>query len=282
MFIKVILLVTIMLTTPVVAAAQFGDVFVYVAEQPEQCLVSGDSYDGQILTVYVESNEYESVAGVRFRVESLGFGPEHVQSLTTPDGMLIASGDISSGITITFSSRGLHHEPVLYIELAGHYGVPGIWTHDVAVLLAGTWESKPDFYVHGFPIDCFSTATLWYPPDTVEVVVDRDELFSFKALVVQGGYPPNGMVSAVDATGWIPAPVEKWVWAGCGYCPWDFTVVTVPVYVPKGVADGTLNPVTFQMFSFGSVISEKTVVLKARNPDAVEETTWGRVKALYR
>jgi hypothetical protein len=46
---------------------------------------------------------------------------------------------------------------VLYIELAGHYGIFEVWTHDVAIRQAGTWESKPDFSTYAIIVDCFST-----------------------------------------------------------------------------------------------------------------------------
>lgn len=258
------------------------NVYVYVSDRAGACFLGLYSPVPQVYGVYVDSGDYTDVSGVGFRIGGELFGPEQVVSVTTPPDVSIAGGDIFSGITLTFSSRALAHDPVLFIEVSSVADYGNVVTQNVSITRGGGNEFIPDFYTYREVVDCFGSAPNWFPPDTVDVVVDQDESFSFKALVSTNDIPAVTKVIATDANGWIPAPVDQWVHGSCFWCPWDYTLVTVSVHVPKGTADGTLDPVPFQITSYGYVLDEKTVVLRAVEGVATEETTWGRVKALYR
>jgi hypothetical protein len=275
------LLLAAFLTTTAPSAGTDNDVYVYLGDQAGVCFLDLYTPDPQPYAVYVLSGDYTDVSGVSFRIDGDLFGPEDVLSVTTPPDVSIVGGDVFSGIELAFSSRALDHEPVLYMEVSVHDRIGYVVTEDVSITRGGVTEPVPDFYNSRQVFDCFGAAPSWDPPDTVDVRVDRDETFSFKALVSTNDVPAVTMVTATDSEGWIPEPVEEWIHGSCAWCLWDYTLVTVFVHVPQGVADGTLNPVPFQVTSYFRVIGEKTVVLRAVDPTDTRETTWGRVKALY-
>jgi hypothetical protein len=152
----------------------------------------------------------------------------------------------------------------------------------VTLLRAAGAVPVPDFVSFGWDFDCFGTFVIWEAPDTVLVTVDVDDSFRFEAIVTTGSYPPNATVTIDDPAGWVPAPFSGDVYAGCGWCRWNWTTVTVPTHVPQGVVDGALNPIALRVSSFGGVVGERTLVLRAVQRVAVEHRTLGAVKAIFR
>jgi hypothetical protein len=142
----------------------------------------------------------------------------------------------------------------------------------------------PPFVTIGNPIDCMADYAAWFPPAEVEVGVDQDDSFCFRAVVETNyPYPATGSVQVDDPSGWVTASFEQDVTAGCGValCGWNYTAVTVPVHVPSGVPDGTTNEITVRALLFDQVVEETTVTLRAVSPVTTEASTWGLIKALY-
>ena len=254
--------------------------YLYMAESPGQCAL--ESTPAQY-SIYIHSGDYTDVSGVSFRLECERFGPAQVSLLTTPPGVTIVSGSLFAGIVLAFDTpRALSHDAVLTVHVSGQDVYGSAWTRDAALQRGATVVPLPDFRTEGWPFDCIGTFAHWELPDTVSVPVDEDDAFLFRAVVSTASYPPNATVTIDDPAGWVVTDFNGDVFTQCGYCPWDWTTVTVPTHVPSAVADGTLNEITLIMSSFGAPVDERTVVLRAVKPVATEKRTIGRVKALYR
>jgi hypothetical protein len=121
----------------------------------------------------------------------------------------------------------------------------------------------------------------WDLPGTVESLIGETAILTFRAGYKSVGTLQEANVQVVDAMGWVIDDTPVQVYASCEWCAWSWTTVRIPVYVPEGTADQTLNTVTVEMRSFGNLVDTKSITLKAVTTVATEETTWGRVKALY-
>jgi hypothetical protein len=265
----------------VVVPSASSDEFIYVAEEPRLCVLECNAYPGQTFSVYVESGYFTDVTGVTFRIESERFGPEHVQSISTPPGVSIVGGSPFTGISLSFGARALAHDPVLTLTVQGHSAYGDVWTRDNHLIREVGTTNVGEFRTFGWPFDCFGSSPAWDIPDTVVVAVGADANFDFRAVLSTGGYPPNAEVVVFDSEGWIETPFRQDVFASCGWCTWDWTRVVVPVRAPKGVPNDTLDNATLQMYSFGGLIDEQTVVLRAIAPIPVNPTTMGGIKAIY-
>jgi hypothetical protein len=240
------------------------------------------AYDGQEFAVFVLLEDPDDVTGVTLRLETDRFGPDNVDAVTTAAGVTIEDGDIFDGITLAFTSMGEDHEPVLYVTLSGHEDDGYVWTRDVAVHRGAGNKYAPDQITVAHHFDCFGSSPHWdLPAEAVEATVGESEAVTFRAGYQSVGYPQYAEVHVVDKMGWVvdEGPVD--VYASCEWCPWSWTTVVVPVYVPEGTPDKTVNEVTVEMHSFGNLVDRQSIVLRASVPVVTEETTWGRVKALY-
>jgi hypothetical protein len=259
-----------------------ADEYIYVAEEPRSCVLPCNAYPGQTFSVYVESGGLTDVTGVAFRIESERFGPEQVQSISTPAGVSIVGGSPFTGITLSFAPRALNHDGVLTLTLEGQSAYGNVWTMDNQLLCPGGPVDVGGFCTIGWPFDCFGSSPVWDIVDTVNVAVGDNVSFSFRAVLTSDGYPPNAEVFVSDHEGWIESNFRQDIFASCGWCDWDWTKVIVPVHVSPGVPNGTLDDATLQMYSFGSLIDERTVVLRAAEKTPVKRTTWGGIKAIYK
>jgi hypothetical protein len=258
-----------------------AEVYVYFAEQPRLCSLESNSHPGQRFSVFVDSGYLTDVIGVTFRIDTERFGPENVLSISTPAGVSIVSGSLFTGITLSFGARALAHDPVLTVELEDHAPYGDVWTRDIELRREAGTINVNDFGTFGWSFDCSGINPAWDVPDTVVVAAGRDASFSFRAVVSMEGYPPNADVVVVDSEGWVSSPFRHMIFASCGWCPWDWTTVIVPVQVPRGVSNGTLDVVTLQMYSFANPIEERTLVLQAIAPIPVRPSTFGAIKAKY-
>jgi hypothetical protein len=266
----------------IVSAGPAGaDEYVYLAQAPGECTLPTGPASLEY-SLYVHSGDYSDVRGVTLRVECDRFGPADVSSVTPAPGVTIVGGDIFNGIELSFSPRALAHDPILTIHLSSQVSDGDAWTRNVTLLRAAGAVPVPDFVSLGWVFDCYGTFVIWDAPDTVSVTVDKDDGFQFDAIVTTGSYPPNATVTVLDPAGWVSAAVNEDVYAGCGWCQWNVTTVAVPTRVPAAVAEGTLNEITLRMSSFGGLVGERKVVLRAVGPVAVQHKTLGGVKAIYR
>ena len=259
-----------------------ADEYIYVAGEPRTCVIGCIAYPGQTFSVYVDSGDFTDVTGVTFRIESERFGPEQVQSISTPPGVSIVNGSPFTGIMLSFGPRALAHDAVLTLTLEGQSAYGNVWTRDNQLICGGGTVDVWGFCTIGWPFDCFGSSPVWDIPDTVDVVVAENDNLAFRAVLSSDGYPPNAEVIVFDHEGWIESNFRQDVFASCGWCDWDWTRVVVPVRAPKGVTNGTLDNATLQMFSFGSLIDEQTVILRATAGVPVTRTTMGGIKAIYK
>jgi hypothetical protein len=208
----------------------------------------------------------------------------NVQSITTPWDVSIASGDIFNGIHLIFPGRHLDHDPVLTIQVSGANLSQAVATQDIYLSHDGGSVPVAPFVSTSDLPGCPGSYPTWYPPAEVDVDVDQEESFCFRAAVATSFDVTTGYVEVVDPLGWVPDGFEQEVPAGCAVarCIFNYVAVTVPVHVPAGVLDGTTNEITLRAYAFGILEKETTVTLHAVNPIHTSPTTWGRVKTLYR
>jgi hypothetical protein len=266
-----------------VAAECPDEPYVYAARYPRTCFLS-PHLSVQTINIYVASGSVTDVTGVSFRLQTTRFGPADVQSITTPWDVSITSGDIFSGINLIFSSRHLDHDPVLTIEVSVANNYAEVVTQNVYLYRGSVPEPVAPFVTVSEFAGCVGPQPMWYPPAEVELDVDQDDSFCFRAVAETNSDETTGWVEVIDPLGWVPDGFQQQVYAGCGAarCSFNYTAVTVPVHVPSGVPDGTTNVVTVHARVPIGIVAETTITLRAVDPIATRETTWGLIKALYR
>jgi hypothetical protein len=230
------------------------------------------------LYVYAHSGS-EITIGASFRIQDDLFGD--ILTVTPEPGVTILSGDVLSGIMLSWPPHALDHEPILALEVSPGYGGEATATDIVFWQTTGSYPGEDvTTAINSFP-HCSTYWAGWQVPDTTAVVIDAIEEFTIKA-IVHTEQPYGGTLSMVDTEGWVTGLSSDVIPFQCWACPWHWGVIDITVAVPDTVAPQTLNTITLQCNYFGQVIDEVDIVLRAVEPVATEPTSFGRLKALYR
>jgi hypothetical protein len=262
-----------------------------MGDAPEACTVYADLGGGpQLVNVYAHSAP-SSTVGAFFRLGEVEGSPwwsgeilpEHVLSVTPAPGVTILGGDPVNGMTVTWPEQPINHTHILTIEFVP--GFAGYFSSRDIVFLAsgGSFEGEDVVTLvdYSFP-HCTSSIAQWEAPNTVDVGINATTTFTLKAIIISEA-PFGGEATISDSEGWVTGLSTNQVPNECVDCPWDWVVIEATVFVPDDVAPETTNTVTFTCFHFGSPLPQTAVVeLRAVEPVAVQPSTFGRLKALYR
>lgn len=260
-----------------------------------QWVYAGPHSDCQIpfvfpsLPISVHAPGETGLIAVMFRLDSNVMGPEDVVGITPEPGVTIGSGDLFTGITVSWSAHEMIHETILTLQTQNNppYQDPGdylygqVSTHDITLVTLdhGPVAGLPVTMSAGYVIDCFTNGAQFNPPDTVDVGVGVETHFTFD--LVATGFSPSVVIEFDDPLGWIASYDPANAWGGCPYCPWDVEHVDVAVVPPAGTPAYTLYTVDLNVL-WGGGSEIVPIVLRTFAPVGTEATTWGKVKALYR
>lgn len=259
--------------------------WLYVSEDPIDCTVDqAASVKGGSYPLYLHAPDHGNASSVSFRLEVDGLGPED-DVVITPQAGVSFTGDVRTLMTVTFTPRTLEHARLLDLSFVDHAPADSppnsftfIGVRDAYLIVGG--EPIPMDNMDAWRVDCFQGGGLdFQPPKSPEVEIGKTTLVTFMGMSTGGYWGPGATnLVASDTQGWASL-TGGFLWNfGCGACPWFWQPLVMSVTVPTEVVEGTTSLVSISEGAFLLT----TFSLTAVSPTAVQPSTWGHVKALYR
>ncbi len=235
--------------------------------------------------IYVHAPLTGDVSGASFRLEAAELGLEDGMAIVPAAGVTI-SGNLLQGLDVSWSPRELKHTSIFTVLFTSNPPVAPVPDYYMATtrdgylhLADGTSLALED--VNTEIVHCQGGgADLWQLPEVALVVAGMSNVVEFKGIATGSG---QGAVfrdiTATDERGWVSGLTPKALWGYCGLCPWRWSTFQMIVDVPPEVPDSTESLVTLWEAGWFK-LTEFTI--RAVQPVPVEQTTWGRVKSIFR
>ena len=263
--------------------------YIYYSNRPGSCCLFGSSFDDPNLHIYIYAPGSSEVVKAAFRLETSVFGPEDIDSVEASPGVIIESGDLLSGIVLSFSFPQLNHQPVMSLRVVNnppHQSATVVFIRDARFIRAdGDTLRLRDFYTYSESmIDCFDPVILWECPDTVSAEIGKTTSFQVAAAGTAFGYGFT-FVDVADTTGWVTSWSPESIMAVCPICEWDWHTISIDLSVPESTPKGSLGTIILRGKLSGTVVlpyDQERVVLRAVAPVAVKKSSWGLVKSLFK
>jgi len=167
--------------------------------------------DAQEWHVFIRTEDISGVMGTHFRIDPTGypeFSSDNILSITTNSQVTIVSGDLFTGMTLTWPTDLYSTDSLLTVTLDSDnmpspYGT-GITTRDIYLIR----DSMPpivldDFEVHCTSCNAFWGGIHWLNPDTLTAVIGSETTIEFVAQAYGGGPGLTGVFFYVtDEIGW--------------------------------------------------------------------------------
>jgi hypothetical protein len=241
-------------------------------------------------TMYICIYAADSVGVNRahFRLEADYSCCDSIQEVVPCEGVTIESGDLAQGMTISFPLLKSGHFKALTLVIHHEDLTPPPAFSDHGYRTLDTWLERPGgetinasgWYTSPFYPDCFMESYIFFHPDTCDVLIGKRTDVKVQWWV-EGAYLFGFYVNVADGGGWVKdfSPNSIW-WTGCGSCPWGAETSHIFVEVPSGATAGTLSKLTISAVENGYVFH--TFFLRAVEPVAVQKTSWGSLKDLFK
>jgi hypothetical protein len=248
----------------------------YLSDTPNSCCPVGVTSPNHY-RVYAHSAGGENFSTAEFRIETGAFDAEDIEFVNPMPGVVVVSGDIFSGITVTWPSQVPDHLPLIEIKILDSAQPFGeVWVTDATMYGSGGGGVPLDPKLSIIADTCHCNGCLWHidPPDTADVVVG-----AVTAVQCLLGAECDGYVAApfevTDSQGWVDSwtPTALYLPDQCGECIIGMRPVQVLVLVPEGTPVGAISEV--------EVADRPPFPVRAVKPVPVTESTFGRVKAMY-
>ncbi|MCX5752806.1 MAG: hypothetical protein NTW97_04060 [Candidatus Krumholzibacteria bacterium] len=266
--------------------------WIYCAEHAEECYISCDngywvcpSLD--TMFVFIRANDPVGVSRAHFRLEADYPCCDSIQAVIPCPGVVIESGDIRDGITISFPAFLSGHFKALALVLWHDGQDPPKYMGNYGFGIRDAWlersndETVPlsDYWTTGLYPDCYTTSLFWYHPDTMDVFIGSQTDVKIQ-WELDGAYYFGFYVSIADEQGWVNdfTPNGIW-WTGCFTCIWHIETMHIFAELPGDVPAGTLSTLTITRQN-GSPL--RSFVLRAVPPVATEKQSWGKIKNLFK
>lgn len=268
--------------------------YIYYSNRPGSCCLFGSSFNDPNLHIYIDAPGFSDVVKAAFRLETSVFGPEDIDSVEASPGVTIESGDLLSGIVLSFSFPQLNHEPVMSLRVVNnppHQSttepmVSMVFIRDARLIRAdGDTLRLKDFYTYSESmIDCFDPVILWESPDTVSAEIGKTTSFQVSAAGTAFSYGFT-VIDVADTTGWVTNWSPESIDAACPICEWDWHTISIDLSVPESTPKGSLGTIVLRGKFLGTTVlayDQERVVLRAVAPVAVKKSSWGLVKSLFK
>jgi len=235
---------------------------------------------------YLNAPDVETVGGI-FRVDTDVFGFEDVVSLVAVNGVTIVSGDLFSGITLSWPATIAKDLELLQLELVDNRPFAG--QNAVISFLRDTRLKESGGIVRALgdafswvnvDVACYGPAFFFPNDDTLDVVTGETQTVTLR-YAMPASYPVSVSLSFSDARGWTgvhtPASFRE---QKCIVCDWDWRTISLTVTVPAGVAEETIDRVVMRIE--GSELDHsREIYLRTRSRPARQESTIGGLKHRY-
>jgi hypothetical protein len=209
-------------------------------------------------------------------------------SITTPvvipeAGVTQLSYDVSAlpyHFDVVWMQQTLDHVPLIKLQFLSDPNLGGLQTPVNVVLERVSGGTEAGLAMESFAgccwdcLDCFHS---FYMENHFKIPVGASAVIPFEwdwfCHSAGGAY-----FEAVDTEGWVVSwePDHGFSWETCGLCYQTRYPGSISVAIPTGVAIGTISTVTLT-----GADAEAVFIIEALEPVPVENTSWGRIKALY-
>jgi hypothetical protein len=242
----------------------------------------------QTYYIFLRIPDVHDATGASFRLESEAFGPEDFASVNAYGDVVIEGGDVFTGITLSWPS-GLYDNDTLLtipIELNEPHSDLYPWligrTRDIEIYTASGDTLQLDNFLF-FCSHCHGGGggISWDRPDTVTAVIGEQTTIDISAIGSADGVTGTHL-DALDQLGWVSGCSHCSVTCVCAPCPWDVQHVLVHISIPSDVQDGTVDEVRLIPSGPCCLRDSTSFLVKAVAPIAVEKSSWGRMKNLFK
>jgi hypothetical protein len=266
-----------------------GAQYLYFSPRPSTCTVDGvDAWVGiDTYHIFLHSPDVVDGIGVSFRIESEAYGPEDFVSVDPVDGVSVESGDLFSGIRLSLPGGQFVHDTLLTIHVELNepqsYGVWDVaWTRDVQLYRA-TGDTLFLEDVLFYLTHCYQSATWiqWMHPDTIGAPIATTSTIDVHCFGHSLGGFSGTDLDVFDERGWLTGCSGCGVAVDCEICPWDIQIVHLHVTIPEGTPAGTADKIRIIPTGPCCLGDSTEVYVRAMPSVAVEESSWGTIKALY-
>jgi hypothetical protein len=284
-----LLVMGVRLSPPSIAAEYVypGDLqWIYCAEKAEDCFLYCASHMScpapDTMFVFIRANDPVGVSRAHFRLEADYPCCDSIQAVVPCPGVVIESGNMSDGVTISFPTFLTGHFRALALVILHDAESPPYAYSDHGFCVRDAWLERPtaetiavpDYCTRPFYPDCYWRSLLWYHPDTVDVCIGGQTDVRIQWEQSGPGYP-GPTVNVSDEKSWLSTTTLNLWDTGCLTCPWHIQTDHIYVAVPEGTPAGTLSTLTIAGTDDG-------FVLRAVPTIAVERESWGTVKSLFK
>jgi len=275
----------IMLIVAFVCQPTLGQ-YIYYANYPAQCEMGALFYD--TTAIFVHMPAYADIIGAHFRLDVDMFGPEDVDCLMLTPRVFIVEGDIFQGMTLSWTPLELNHYRLLKIYVVNNPPLqdpeqPGFCVREAILYRAGGDSLFLDDCWTGLGhVDCWDANLGFSHPDTADVFIGTQSIVEVRSWVsALGIIGTNFEIS--DTEDWVQDWHPKGVfWYECMVCPWEETIIQILVEVPQSIPYYTFSELTIRPTYHVFQPDSTSFTLRAVPPIAIEGTTWGQIKTLYR
>jgi hypothetical protein len=261
--------------------------WIYCAEKAEDCFLYCTSHGAcpkpDTMYIFIRAADSVGVTRAHFRLAWDYPGCDSILSVTPCPNVAIESGDILQGMTISFPLITGGHFKALTVVFRNTpeqpptaYSEYGFWIRDARLERPNAQTlALLDYCTGPFYPDCYWRSLLWFHPDTVDAYIGSQTDVKIQWEQHGPGYP-GPTVQVTDEKSWMSETTLYLEDTGCLTCPWHIRTEHIYVGVPEGTPAGALSAITFNGLPLESI------VLRAVSPIAVEKTSWGAVKSLFK
>jgi hypothetical protein len=223
--------------------------------------------------------------GASFRIESELYGPEDFVSIELADGVVVESGDLFSGIRLSFPAGQYEADTLMTIHIElnppDSYGM-GVCTRDVDLYrLTGDALSLDDVWFYISHCHDVGAWIEWTHPDTVSVPIGGTSTVDVYGLGNSLGGLTGTNLTVEDDMGWFAGCTGCSISADCGPCPWHAKLIRISVAVPKEAPKDTVGRLRIVPTGPCCLTSSTTLYVRAIPGVPVDPTSWGRIKSMY-
>ena len=249
---------------------------IYLSTHPNICA----NFYGQTYWVYVHSPDDNSLNYVSCDID-VGAVAQSPPLVSPGEGVVLGEVDVSKSpyhIEAAWTPRTLDHEPIIRLYYLTEPALSASPTNVVFKNTGGVSVPGTGIWTFSCCLDCFTCSVGFFAPTQVSAIIGKTTVIPFNwswYCWTSGGGP----LSASDTEGWILSWAPSSVWDGptCSLCFVPRYDGWVEVTVPDGIQVGTTSQLTIT--SGGST---KIITLEAEEEIPTENTTWGKIKAIYR
>jgi hypothetical protein len=240
--------------------------------------------------LFIRAEDVSNSTGASFFIEGDEYsqlGSDNILSIEAHEGVVIESGDLFSGMTLSWPEGQYTSDTLLTIALDPD-NLPAlgwaVFTRDIRLYRVTGNTLYPDDFMF-YCSHCYGTgedAIWWQHPDTVTAVIGKQSLIDLPCI----GESPGGFsgtdLDAFDANGWIDECTHCSVGIDCGPCPWDVQHVLVAISIPNGTEEGTTDLVRLIPSGPCCMDDSTSVYVRAVSESGTARSSWGAIKHLYK